>query len=52
MAEVVHAAEMALRLGVALRCSETKPMSLGLVVLARGGHALLTSAASSRFKHG
>ena len=38
MAVAVHDAEIPLRIGVALRCSEPKPMSLRLVVLARGGH--------------
>ena len=40
MAAVVHDAEIPLRIGVALRCSEPKPMSLRLVVLARGGHGV------------
>ena len=38
LAVVVHDAESALRIGVALRRSEPKPMSLGLVVVARGAH--------------
>ena len=38
-AVAVHEAESALRIVVALRRSERKPMSLGLVVLACGGHS-------------
>ena len=40
LAVVVHVAERALRLGVALFCSKAEPASPGLVVLARVGHGV------------